>query len=90
MQKTLLSTKISIPPPRQALTLRSKLLATLAKVRTHCLTLQSALPDSGKTTLSGNWLGETDIPFTWLSLREGKNNHIQFLEHFPWNGGKNG
>ncbi|RPJ46429.1 MAG: hypothetical protein EHM21_08710, partial [Chloroflexi bacterium] len=42
----------------------------------------SAPPGYGKTTLVSSWLGETGLPFTWLSLDEGDNDPIRFLEYF--------
>ena len=82
MQKTLLSTKLSIPPPRQALVNRSRLMSVMSNAMGHRLTLVSAPPGYGKTTLVSSWLGNTDLPFTWLSLDDGDNDPIRFLEYF--------
>jgi LuxR family transcriptional regulator, maltose regulon positive regulatory protein len=80
--QTLLSTKLNIPPTRQELVFRSDLMALLAKARTFSLTLVSAPPGYGKTTLVSSWLRNVDFPYTWLSLDEGDNDPIRFLEYF--------
>jgi LuxR family transcriptional regulator, maltose regulon positive regulatory protein len=82
MQETLLSTKFNVPPSRQTIVFRSELMATLTKVGTHRLTLVLAPPGYGKTTLVSSWLRESNLPFTWLSLDEGDNDPIRFLEYF--------
>ena len=82
MPKTLLSTKLTIPPTRQELVLRPTLLSMLAKAKGHRLTLVSAPPGYGKTTLVSSWLGSSDLSFAWLSLDEGDNDPIRFLEYF--------
>ena len=46
------------------------------------LTLVSAPPGYGKTTLVSSWLSETNIPHAWLSLDEGDNDPTRFLEYF--------
>ena len=82
MPKTLLSTKLNIPPPRQALVTRSRLMAIVSNASGYRLTLVSAPPGYGKTTLVSCWLGTADLPFTWLSLDDGDNDPIRFLEYF--------
>jgi LuxR family maltose regulon positive regulatory protein len=80
MPKILFSTKLNVPPPGQTIVFRTELMATLAKARTYRLTLVSAPPGYGKTTLVSSWLVETKLPSTWLSLDEGDNDPIRFLE----------
>lgn len=80
--QTLLSTKLNVPPARQALVQRPGLLAMLAKAGHCALTLVSAPPGYGKTTLVSSWLRDSGFPFTWLSLDEGDNDPVLFLEYF--------
>jgi LuxR family maltose regulon positive regulatory protein len=46
------------------------------------LTLVSAPAGYGKTTLLSSWLRETNVPSAWLSLDEGDNNPLYFLQYF--------
>ena len=80
--QTLLSTKLNVPTSRQMLVLRPDLMTILTQARKCSLTLVSAPPGYGKTTLVSSWLGNTDFPFTWLSLDEGDNDPIRFLDYF--------
>ncbi len=79
---TLLSTKLTLPPLRQALLPRPALLAVLAQAAHSSLTLVSAPPGYGKTTLVSAWLREAGLPYAWLSLDEGDNDPVRFLEYF--------
>ena len=80
-RRTLLSTKLNSPPPRQALVTRSRLMTIVSNATGHRLTLVSAPPGYGKTTLVSCWLGTANLPFTWLSLDDGDNDPIRFLEY---------
>lgn len=82
MQPTLLTTKLFAPPPRQPRVHRPVLDALLSKALTHPLTLVSAPAGYGKTTLVSSWLQNTAVPSTWLSLDEGDNDPITFLQYF--------
>jgi LuxR family maltose regulon positive regulatory protein len=82
MDDTLLATKLHIPPPSQILVLRPRLTATLSKAQTTNLTLVSAPAGYGKTTLISSWLSESRIPSAWLSLDEGDNDPVRFLQYF--------
>ena len=82
MDDTLLVTKLYIPPPCQILVLRPRLIEALSKSQTSSLTLVSAPAGYGKTTLVSNWLRQTETPSTWLSLDEGDNDPIRFLQYF--------
>jgi LuxR family maltose regulon positive regulatory protein len=82
MDSTLLATKLHIPPPCQILVLRPRLTETLSKALTSSLTLVSAPAGYGKSTLISSWLYETHIPSAWLSLDEGDNDPIRFLQYF--------
>ena len=81
MDNTPLTTKLHIPPPCQLLVLRPRLTAALSKALTSSLTLVSAPAGYGKTTLVSSWLRETDVPSAWLSLDEGDNDPIRFLQY---------
>ncbi len=82
MDNTPLATKLHLPPPRQILVLRPRLTVTLSKALTSSLTLVSAPAGYGKSTLVSSWLLETGIPSAWLSLDEGDNDPIRFLQYF--------
>src|SRR5512139_974302 len=82
MIPTLLTTKLYVPPPCPALVKRPRLTLDLSKALTRRLTLLSAPAGYGKTTLVSSWLREADIASTWLSLDEGDNDPIRFLQYF--------
>src|SRR5512139_3523492 len=82
MIPTLLTTKLYVPPPCPALVKRPRLTLDLSKALTRRLTLISAPAGYGKTTLVSSWLRETDIASAWLSLDEGDNDPIRFLQYF--------
>ena len=82
MDTTPLATKLHTPPICQLLVLRPRLTAALSKSLNGSLTLVSAPAGYGKSTLVTNWLREIDIPSTWLSLDEGDNDPIRFLQYF--------
>jgi LuxR family maltose regulon positive regulatory protein len=82
MDNTLLATKLHIPPPCQILVDRPRLTATLSKALTNSLTLVSAPAGYGKTTLVSSWLYDNNIPSAWLSLDEGDNDPVRFLQYF--------
>jgi ATP/maltotriose-dependent transcriptional regulator MalT len=82
MDDHLLATKLYIPPPCQILVLRPRLIEALSISQTSSLTLVSAPAGYGKTTLVSNWLRQTETPSTWLSLDEGDNDPIRFLQYF--------
>ena len=79
----LLATKLYTPPPRPELVPRPRLLQRLDEglepgVR---LVLVSAPAGYGKTTLVSNWLRESHVDAAWLSLDEGDNDPIRFLQY---------
>src|SRR5512143_3134132 len=81
MHTTSLTTKLYIPPPCQTLVLRPRLITDLSQTLTRRLTLVSAPAGYGKTTLVSNWLSETGVSSAWLSLDEGDNDPIGFLQY---------
>ena len=82
MVPTLLTTKLYVPPPCPTLVGRPRLTVDLSKALTRRLTLVSAPAGYGKTTLVSSWLRETEVASTWLSLDEGDNDPIRFLQYF--------
>ena len=81
MPTPLLTTKLYSPPVRPNTLPRLRLLQRLEAGIDGNLTLVSAPPGFGKTTLITTWLHGTDIPFTWLSLDEGDNDPVRFLTY---------
>lgn len=94
MHTTLLTTKLYVPPPCPTLVLRPRLTTALLNALTRRLTLVSAPAGYGKTTLVSNWLrtltsglspaeGERpEVRAAWLSLDEGDNDPIRFLQYW--------
>jgi LuxR family maltose regulon positive regulatory protein len=80
---TLLSTKLHIPEARANLVTRSHLIARLAEgLRLgRRLTLVSAPPGFGKTTLIREWAGVAERRVAWLSVDEGDNDATRFLRY---------
>lgn len=83
MESPLLSTKFYAPVPRPGLVSRPRLVEQMeAGVRqNHRLTLVSAPPGFGKTTLIGEWLGGGRRPVAWLSLDEADNDPVRFIQY---------
>jgi LuxR family maltose regulon positive regulatory protein len=79
MQEMLLTTKLHIPSVRTEIVARQHLIERINDGLPRKLTLISAPPGFGKTTLLGEWLAQTDIPAAWLSLDEGDDDVIRFL-----------
>jgi LuxR family maltose regulon positive regulatory protein len=80
---TLLATKLHIPEARVSLVTRSRLLARLMEgLRLgHRLTLVSAPPGFGKTTLIREWVGSVERRIAWLSIDEDDNDATRFLRY---------
>jgi len=77
----LLKTKILIPPKRPNRVMRPRLVERLNE-GLHCkLTLISAAPGYGKTTLLTEWLSGLDRPVAWLTLDEDDNDPSQCLRY---------
>jgi LuxR family transcriptional regulator, maltose regulon positive regulatory protein len=74
-------TKITIPPPRPHLVLRSHLFERLRQEGSRPLTLISAPAGFGKTTLLTSWLhlGGRQPRAAWLSLDEEDNDPVRFF-----------
>jgi LuxR family maltose regulon positive regulatory protein len=81
MEEALLSTKLFVPPPCQTLVHRPRLTEALSKALSCGLTLVCAPAGYGKTTCVSSWLRQGEVPSAWLSLDEGDNDPIRFLQY---------
>jgi len=81
MAFTPLASKLRPPQPCPTLVTRPRLDALLAGALTHSLTLVSAPPGYGKTTLVAAWLRSTHVPWTWLSPEEADDDPVRFLQY---------
>jgi LuxR family maltose regulon positive regulatory protein len=70
----LLETKLFAPRRWRQVVLRSRLSERLSQALEAKLTLVSAPPGFGKTTLVAQWLVEAHVQSSWLSLDRGDNN----------------
>jgi LuxR family maltose regulon positive regulatory protein len=89
----ILTTKLYIPPPRDNVVVRTRLIERLNEGLRRKLTLVSAPAGFGKTTLVSEWIATlTPSPLpggeglavrvAWLSLDEGDNEPARFLAYF--------
>src|SRR5512135_2232342 len=81
MASPLLKTKLNIPPARPHLVARPRLIEKLNEGLTRPLTLLSAPPGFGKTTLLTEWLEHQPKRAAWLSLDERDNDLARFLAY---------
>jgi LuxR family transcriptional regulator, maltose regulon positive regulatory protein len=79
--RNLLRTKFYVPPIRSTQIVRPRLLELINGGMERSLILVSAPAGYGKTTLLSSWLRETQIPSAWLSLEDGDNDPIRFLQY---------
>jgi len=77
----ILTTKVYIPPPRPNIVLRSRLIERMNLGQFGKLTLISAPPGFGKTTLVSEWIPGCERATAWLSLDEGDNDPMRFLAY---------
>ena len=80
-QYPILKTKLYIPQPRPDLVQRTNLIERLNKGINHKLTLISAPPGFGKTTLLSEWISQSEIPVAWISLDKGDNDPVHFIHY---------
>ena len=81
MSQPILATKLYIPPPRPKIVLRPRLVERLNEGMQRKLTLISAPPGFGKTTLVSEWVAGCERPVAWLSLDEGDNDPTRFMAY---------
>jgi LuxR family transcriptional regulator, maltose regulon positive regulatory protein len=81
-REPILRTKLFVPPIRSNRVARPRLIDQINGGLEKALTLISAPAGYGKTTLVSVWLGEADVKSAWLSLDEGDNDPIRFLQYF--------
>src|SRR5262245_41353509 len=82
--RSLLSTKLFVPPPRPDLVPRPRLYAALDAGMRRKLTLLAAPAGSGTTTLIGSWRAtETGaaIPLAWVALDRADNDPARFWRY---------
>ncbi len=81
MTMPILATKLYIPPSREKIVARPRLLEKLNEgLRAgRRLTLVSAPAGFGKTTLLSEWIAGCGVPAAWLSLDEGESDPARFL-----------
>ncbi len=76
-----LATKLYLPPARQTLVARPRLLEQLNEGLKGRLTLISAPAGFGKTSLVTSWRQQSEMPLAWVSLDEGDNEPARFLDY---------
>lgn len=82
MAQPLLATKLYLPLPRPDTINRPRLLELLDQAHTRKLTLVSAPPGFGKTSLLVNWKALRPFPLGWVSLDEADNEPGRFWTYF--------
>ncbi len=78
----ILRTKLHRPPLTQDFVLRRTLLERLGAGVALPLTLVSAPAGYGKTTLVSHWLETSERPSAWVSLDDGDDSLVDFLNYF--------
>lgn len=78
----LLRIKLFVPLVCSGCVVRTYLIEQVNGCLEKALTLVSAPAGYGKTTLVSSWLRDANIPSAWLSLDEGDNDPICFLQYF--------
>ncbi|ARU60736.1 hypothetical protein CBW65_06270 [Tumebacillus avium] len=77
----LLSTKLYIPHQPLYHVTRERLLAKLADALQCKLTVVTAPPGFGKTTLVSDWVRQQDVAAAWVSLDKGENDLLRFWNY---------
>jgi LuxR family maltose regulon positive regulatory protein len=81
VKNPLLTTKLHIPLTRADLIPRTRLFGLLDQGLTLPLTLVSAPPGFGKTSLIADWLEQRGLPAAWYSLDKHDNDLVRFLTY---------
>ncbi len=76
-----LNTKIALPRPHASTVPRARLFARLDRGLDRQVTLISAAPGFGKTTLVSDWAATRKEPFAWVSLDASDNDPIRFWRY---------
>ena len=82
MSQGLLRTKLYFPSGRPHLVARPRLTARLNEGLTRPLTLLSAPPGFGKTTLLSEWVAQAKLPVAWLVQDANDNDPVRFWSYF--------
>ncbi|MBN1273870.1 MAG: hypothetical protein JXB26_16525 [Candidatus Aminicenantes bacterium] len=77
----LLLSKILVPTLKSGLVSRQRLVQSLNKGWDTKLTVISAPPGFGKTTLLTDWARQSKAPVAWFSIDSGDNNPLHFLKY---------
>lgn len=80
-REPLLSTKLFAPPLRANRVDRLHLFKWMDSGLDKALPLVSAPAGYGETTLASSWVHELKTPSSWLSLDEGENDPVRFLQN---------
>jgi hypothetical protein len=81
---SVIQTKLTVPPSRSAVVVRSRLLTWLDAGLRSPLTLIAAPAGFGKTTLLSTWrarLSDNATPLAWLTLEEDDNDPLRFWRY---------
>ena len=78
----LLATKLYLPSPWPNGVVRTRLLHLLDGGSAARLILLSAPAGYGKTTLLAEWARHSGAATAWLSLDDGDNDPLHFMQHF--------
>lgn len=81
MSSPILTTKFFIPTVKPQLVTRTRLHKPLTESHKHKLTLISAPPGFGKTTLLAEWLSTNKLRAAWLSLDDDDNDVLRFFSY---------
>jgi LuxR family maltose regulon positive regulatory protein len=78
----ILSTKLYIPPMRDDMVTRPRLIEKLNESLSGKFSLISAPAGFGKTTFLSEWVNRVERSTCWISLDEGDNDLVRFLAYF--------
>lgn len=82
MSQSLLRTKLYLPSRRPYVVARPRLVARMSEGLARPLTLLSAPPGFGKTTLLSEWIAQDKPRVAWLALDAGDNDPVRFWSYF--------